>query len=79
MKLVIQDSGFIVALVVTEHVLQYSVVLSNLLQRPSTEDVSDTESVISNLSHIKQDDADSQELYEEITRGSQEPVSFTWL
>ena len=77
MKLVIQDSGFIVALVVTEHVLQYSVVLSNLLQRPSTEDVSDTESVIS--SHIKQDDADSQELYEEITRGSQEPVSFTWL
>ena len=77
MKLVIQDSGFIVALVVTEHVLQYSVVLSNLLQRPSTEDVSDTESVIS--SHIKQDDADSQELYEDITRGSQEPVSFTWL
>ena len=33
MKLVIQDSGFIVALVVTEHVLQYSVVYKDLLQK----------------------------------------------
>jgi len=66
LKLVIQDSGFIVALAVTEHVLQYSVVLSNLLQRSSTEDASDTESVISSLSQIRQDDADWQELYEDI-------------
>lgn len=66
LKLVIQDSGFIVALVVTEHVLQYKVVLSNLLQRPSTEDASDTDSAISSLSKIRQDNDDWQDLYEDI-------------
>jgi hypothetical protein len=35
LKLALQDFGFMVALVVTECVLQYSLALSNLLQRPS--------------------------------------------
>jgi hypothetical protein len=35
LKLALQDFGFMIALVVTECVLQYSLALSNLLQRPS--------------------------------------------
>jgi hypothetical protein len=35
LKFALQDFGFMVALVVTKCVLQYSLALSNLLQRPS--------------------------------------------
>jgi hypothetical protein len=48
-----------VALVVTECVLQYSLALSNLLQRPSidlVEVASEAETVISSLRRIRQDD-----------------------
>ena len=66
LKLVLQDFGFMVALVVTECVLQYSLALSNLLQRPSidlVEAASEAETVISNLRKIRQDDNVWQELY----------------
>jgi hypothetical protein len=59
LKLALQDFGFMVALVVTECVLQYSLALSNLLQRPSIDLVvaaSETETVISSLRKIRQDD-----------------------
>jgi hypothetical protein len=55
-----------VALVVTECVLQYSLALSNLLQRPSidlVEAASEAETVISSLRKISQDDNVWQELY----------------
>jgi hypothetical protein len=51
------DFGFMVALVVTKCVLQYSLALSNLLQRPSidlVEAASETETVISSLRKIRQ-------------------------
>ena len=66
LKLVLQDFGFMVALVVTECVLQYNLALSNLLQRPSidlVEAASEAETVISNLRKIRQDDNVWQELY----------------
>jgi hypothetical protein len=59
LKLVLQDFGFMVVLVVTECVLQYSLALSNLLQRPSIDLVkaaSEAETVISSLRKIRQDD-----------------------
>jgi hypothetical protein len=52
LKLSLQDFGFMIALVVTECVLQYSLALSNLLQRPSidlVEAASEAETVISSL------------------------------
>ena len=55
------------ALVVTECVLQYSLVLSNLLQRPSI-DLVEAASVISSLPKIKQDDNVWQELYQDKTK-----------
>jgi hypothetical protein len=58
LKLALQDFGFMVALVVTECVLQYSLALSNLLQRPSidlVEAASEAETVISSLRKIRQD------------------------
>ena len=54
LKLALQDFGFMVALVVTECVLQYSLALSNLLQRPSI-DLVEAETVISSLRKIRQD------------------------
>ena len=60
-----------VALVVTECVLQYSLVLSNLLPRPSidlVEATSEAETVISSLRKIRQDDNVWQELYQDITK-----------
>ena len=60
-----------VALVVTECVLQYSLALSNLLQRPwidLVEAASEAETVISSLRKIRQDDNVWQELYQEITK-----------
>ena len=66
LKLVLQDFGFMVVLVVTECVLQYNLALSNLLQRPSidlVEAASEAETVISNLRKIRQDDNVWQELY----------------
>jgi hypothetical protein len=71
LKLALQDFGFMVALVVTECVLQYSLVLSNLLQRPSidlVEAASEAETVISSLRKIRQDDNVWQELYQDITK-----------
>jgi hypothetical protein len=59
LKLALQDFGFMVALVATECVLQYSLALSNLLQRPSidlVEAASEAETVISSLRKIRQDD-----------------------
>ena len=71
LKLALQDFGFMVALVVTECVLQYSLALSNLLQRPSidlVEAASEAETVISSLRKIRQDDNVWQELYQDITK-----------
>jgi hypothetical protein len=71
LKLTLQDFGFMVALVVTECVLQYSLALSNLLQRPSidlVEAASEAETVISSLRKIRQDDNVWQELYQDITK-----------
>jgi hypothetical protein len=71
LKLALQDFGFMVALVVTECVLQYSLALSNLLQRPSiglVEAASETETVISSLRKIRQDDKVWQELYQDIAK-----------
>jgi hypothetical protein len=45
LKLALQDFGFMVALVVTECVLQYSLALSNLLKRPSI-DLRATDSIL---------------------------------
>ena len=53
LKLALQDFGFMVALVVTECVLQYSLALSNLLQRSSIEAASEAETVISSLRKIR--------------------------
>ena len=55
LKLALQDFGFMVALVATECVLQYSLALSNLLQRPSidlVEAASEAETVNSSLRKI---------------------------
>jgi hypothetical protein len=71
LKLALQDFGFMIALVVTECVLQYSLALSNLLQRPSidlVEAASEAETVISSLRKIRQDDNVWQELYQDITK-----------
>ena len=71
LKLALQDFGFMVALVVTECVLQYSLALSNLLQRPSidlVEAASEAETVNSSLRKIRQDDNVWQELYQDITK-----------
>jgi hypothetical protein len=71
LKLALRDFGFMVALVVTECVLQYSLALSNLLQRPSIdliEAASEAETVISSLRKIRQDDNVCQELYQDITK-----------
>ena len=60
-----------VAFVVTECVLQYSLALSNLLQRPSidlVEVASEAETVISSLRKNRQDDNVWQELYQDITK-----------
>jgi hypothetical protein len=57
-----------VALVVTECVLQYSLALSNLLQRPSidlVEVASQAETVVSSLRKNRQDDNVWQELYQD--------------
>jgi hypothetical protein len=57
LKLALQDFGFMVALVATECVLQYSLALSNLLQRPSidlVEAASEAETVNSSLRRIRQ-------------------------
>jgi hypothetical protein len=66
LKLALQDFGFMVALVATECVLQYSLALSNLLQRPSidlVEAASEAETVNSSLRKIRQGDNVWQELY----------------
>ena len=71
LKLALQDFGFMVAFVVTECVLQYSLALSNLLQRPSidlVEVASEAETVISSLQKNRQDDNVWQELYQDITK-----------
>jgi hypothetical protein len=71
LKLALHDFGFMVALVATECVFQYSLALSNLLQRPSidlVEAASKAETVISSLRKIKQDDNVLQELYQGITK-----------
>ena len=71
LKLALQDFGFMVALVATECVLQYSLALSNLLQRPSidlVEAASEAETVNSSLRKIRQDDNVWQELYQDITK-----------
>ena len=71
LKLALQDFGFMVALVVTECVHQYSLALSNLLQRPSVdlvEAASQAETVVSSLRKIRQDDNVWQELYQDITK-----------
>jgi hypothetical protein len=71
LKPALQDFGFMVALVVTECVLQYSLALSNLLQRPSidlVEAASEAETVISSLRKTRQDDNVWQELYQDITK-----------
>jgi hypothetical protein len=71
LKLTLQDFSFMVALVVTECMLQYSLALSNLLQRPSidlVEAASEAETVISSLRKIRQDDNVWQELYQDITK-----------
>ena len=70
LKLALQDFGFMVAVVATECVLQYSLALSNLLQRPSidlVEAASEAETVNSSLRKIRQDDNVWQELYQDIT------------
>jgi hypothetical protein len=67
LKLALRDFGFMVALVVTECVLQYSLALSNLLQRPSI-DLVEAETVVSSLRKIRQDDNVWQELYQDITK-----------
>jgi hypothetical protein len=67
LKLALQDFGFMVALVATECVLQYSLALSNLLQKPSidlVEAASEAETVNSSLRKIRQDDNVWQELYQ---------------
>ena len=74
LKLTLQDFGFMVALVVTECVLQYSLALSNLLQRPSidlVEAASEAETVNSSLRKIRQDDNVWQELYQDIAKFSE--------
>jgi hypothetical protein len=71
LKFALQDFGFMVALVVTKCVLQYSLASSNLLQRPSidlVEAASETETVISSLRKIRQDDNVWQELYQDIAK-----------
>ena len=71
LKLALQDFGFMVSLIVTECVLQYSLALSNLLQRPSidlVEAASQAETVVSSLRKIRQDDNVWQELYQGITK-----------
>jgi len=71
LKLALQDFGFMVALVVTECVLQYSLALTDLLQRPSidlVEAASEADTVISSLRKIRQDDNVWQDLYQGITK-----------
>lgn len=69
LKLAIQDFGFMVALIVAEHVLQYSLALSNLLQRPTldlVEAASEAKTVVESFRRIRQDDNIWQQLYTEI-------------
>ncbi|KAJ8310384.1 hypothetical protein KUTeg_012249 [Tegillarca granosa] len=69
LKLAIQDFGSMVALVVAEHVLQYSLALSNLLQRPTldlVEAASEAKTVIASFRRIRQDYNIWQELYRDI-------------
>ncbi|KAJ8320945.1 hypothetical protein KUTeg_002532 [Tegillarca granosa] len=69
LKLAIQDFGFMVALVVAEHVLQYSLALSILLQRPTldlVEAASEAKTVIASFRRIRQADNIWQELYRDI-------------
>ena len=71
LKFALQDFGFMVALVVIKCVLQYSLALSNLLQRPSIdleEAASEADTVISSLRKNRHDDNVWQELYQDITK-----------
>jgi hypothetical protein len=59
-------------------VLQYSLALSNLLQRPSidlVEAASQAETVVSSLRKIRQDDNVWQELYQDITKIAEKQMS----
>ncbi|KAJ8309110.1 LOW QUALITY PROTEIN: hypothetical protein KUTeg_013984 [Tegillarca granosa] len=71
LMLAIQDFGFIIALVVAEHVLQYSLFLTcyTLATRPTldlVEAASEAKTVIASFRRIRQDDNIWQELYRDI-------------
>ena len=67
LKRTMQDFGFLVCLVVSEHILQISLKLSDALHSPSLDLVA-ADDVVNMLRHIRGDENIWRELYEEIKR-----------